>query len=289
MAVRALALAVLLIVLPTLAAAQVDPEAEGTPIGPDSLDVLGLVVDAQNGEPIEGVAVTLRPGPGAPEGLEAPDMALTNAQGRFAFRDLADGGYRIELSRIGYGTLEDSITYRATLGLRIEAELVPEAVELEPILVAVEARSRNLEARGFYRREARGIGRFITRDDIEERHPLRVTDLLVMVPGVRLRRGRGVGGETAVLMRGGCVADVFLDGVRTLPPFPLDSVLHPDDLAGIEVYHASELPAQYGISSCGALLVWTRLPEADELGNPFTWGRVLGALGFIVGAILLTR
>lgn len=289
MALRALASAVLLIVLPTLASAQAGQEAEDTRIGPDPLDVLGLVVDAQNGEPVEGVAVALRPGSDAPEGLEAPEVVLTNAQGRFAFRDLADGPYRIELSRIGYRTLEDSITYRATLGLRIEAELVPEAVELEPLLVAVEARSRTLEGRGFYRRQARGIGRFITREDIEERHPLRVTDLLVMMPGVRLRRGRGVGGETAVLMRGNCVAEVFLDGIRTLPSFPLDSVLHPDDLAGIEVYHASELPAQYGMSSCGALLVWTRLPESDELGNPFTWGRVLGALGFIVTAILLTR
>lgn len=287
MLLRAVALVALVAALPTLLSAQ--EEEEDSSRRTDPVGILGQVVDADTREPLEGVAVTLRLKGDSAEVSGRPRVVLTNAQGRFTYSDLADGRYGIELERLGYGTITDSIAYRAVLGLRVEAEMVPEAVELEPLLVAVEARSPHLQANGFYRRQARGIGRFITREEIEERHPIEVTSMLAMVPGVRLRYGRGVAGETLVLMRGGCLAQVYLDGVRTLPPFGLDTHLSPDDVMAMEVYHASELPAQYGTSGCGALLVWTRLPERDELGNPFTLRRTLVALGFVGVVLFLIR
>lgn len=285
MLLRAVALVAFLAVVPTLLSGQEEDSSRRT----DHVGILGQVVDAETREPLEGVAVTLRLKGDSAGVLGRPRVVLTNAQGRFTYSDLVDGRYGIELERLGYGTITDSIAYRAALGLRVGAEMVPEAVELEPLLVAVEARSRHLQDNGFYRRQARGMGRFITREEIEERNPVEVTSMLAMVPGVRLRYGRGLGGETLVLMRGGCLAQVYLDGVRTLPPFGLDTHLNPDDVMAMEVYHASELPAQYGITGCGAVLVWTRLPEADELGNPFTLGRTLTALGFIGLVLLLVR
>lgn len=279
----------LLAVFPGLVAAQAGDDARPSRTSSDSLDLLGVVLDAESREPIDGVAVTLRrdTDPGTP--TPRPLSAVTDPDGRFLFRELEEGRYRISLERLGYGTVVDTVDYDPDLGLRVEARLVPAAVELEPMLVAVEARARHLENAGFYRRRAMGLGRFISREEIDRRNVMDVTDLLRTMPGVRLRYGSGIRAEPLVLMRGGCVAQVYVDGVPTTSPFYLDAMLQPGDVDAIEVYNASELPVQYGTSSCGAVLVWTRLPRSDELGNPFSWRRSLIALGFLGAVFLLSR
>ncbi|HZD04702.1 MAG TPA: TonB-dependent receptor plug domain-containing protein, partial [Longimicrobiales bacterium] len=247
-------LPVLLAALPALAAAQTGESARPAQAAADSLDLLGAVVDAETLAPLEDVAVTLQrqvePGAATRRSL----AVVSDLEGRFLFRDLEEGSYRIALERLGYGTVVDTVDYDPSLGLHVEVRLVPEAVELEPMLVAVEARARHLEAAGFYQRRAQGLGRFVTREDIEEQNVLEVTDLLRTMPGVTVRYGSGVFSEPLVLMRGGCLAKVYVDGVPTISPFSLDSMLQPGDVDAIEVYHASELPAQYNTSGCGAVL-----------------------------------
>lgn len=254
----------------------------------DAPGIVGVVVDRETRQPIEGVAVTLRPMDGAP-GLAPPPVLFTDAAGRFLLGELESGRYDIAIERIGYQPVVDSIAYRSELGLRIDVEMVSDAVEMDPLLVMAEARSRNLDANGFYERRRRGIGRFVSRDEIQERSAMRVSDIFRGMAGVRMSSGGRVSGQGGVpLLRGGCRADVYLDGVRTIPPFPVDALLHPDDLDAVEVYHGSELPAQFGTTSCGAVVIWTHVPN-PRTGQPFSWKRLGIVVGFIAAALLLTR
>jgi hypothetical protein len=275
-----------LALVPVALAAQVGEEGRG---GSDEPGVVGQVVDGETRQPLEGVTVRLRWEIDTLARRVETWGATTDARGRFTFRGLPDGRYRLELARAGYGTLVDTVSFRASLGLRVEAELVPEAVEMEPLLAVVEARSRRLEASGFYQRRDRGFGQFVARDEIEDRDPARVTDLLATMRGIWLGPTAGPGDGRSLSMRGGCVPEIFLDGIRTMRPFSLDASLHPDDVAGIEVYHSSELPVQYRVSGCGAVVVWTHVPNADESGDPWSWGRILPFVGVVGAAFLLIR
>ncbi|MBW3534843.1 MAG: carboxypeptidase regulatory-like domain-containing protein [Gemmatimonadetes bacterium] len=255
----------------------------------DAPGIVGIVVDRETRQPIEGVAVTLRPLADAPATLARPPVLLTDARGRFLLADLASGRYGIAIERIGYQSVIDSVAYRSELGLRIDVEMVADAVEMDPLLVVAEARSRNLDANGFYDRRRRGIGRFVSRDEIQKGSVMRVSDIFRTMAGVRMSSGGRISGQGGVaLLRGGCRADVYLDGVRTIPPFPVDALLHPNDLDAVEVYHGSELPSQFGTTSCGAIVIWTHVPN-PRTGQPFSWKRLGIVAGFIAAAFLLTR
>lgn len=261
---------------------------EDAPDRRDAPGVLGAVVDRETRQPIEGVAVTLRPMDDEP-GLVAPQPVLTDARGRFVVGEMASGRYRIAIERIGYRSIVDSVAFHTDIGLRIDVEMVPDAVEMDPLLVVAEARSRNLEANGFYERRRRGIGRFVSREQIEAGSIMRVSDVFRRMAGVRMSSGGRISGQGGVvLLRGGCRADVYVDGVRTIPPFPVDALLHPNDLDAVEVYHGSELPARFGTTSCGAVVIWTHVPN-PRTGQPFSWKRLGFVAAFIAAAFLLTR
>ena len=95
-------------------------------------------------------------------------------------------------------------------------------------------------------------------------------------------------------MRGGadrCAATILIDGmaVRQDPAFPLNDLVMPDMLEGIEIYTdaATIPPALGGVgNNCGVVAFWTRTPDRGNL----TWKKVAfaGAI-FVLGIILLVR
>lgn len=261
---------------------------ERTRVGRSGPGIGGVVVDRVTGQPLEGAAVAVELLAGDADTLAAPAPVVTDPSGRFVVDQIADGRYRIEVDRIGYRTMTDSMDYQAALGLRIDVQMVEEAVELEPLLVVAEARSLHLESAGFYDRRRRGLGRFVTREEVLADHALRISDLLRTMPGVRMR-GAGALREEVVVLRGGCVADIYVDGVRLAPPAPVDALLQPTDLDALEVYHASEVPARFRTTSCGAVVFWTHAPNPGTMANPFTWRKVLAVAGFVGLALFLTR
>lgn len=260
----------------------------------DDPGIVGLVVDRITRGPLQGAAVTLRPLSEdtvalPPDTLPALPPVLTDPSGRFVFQGIADGRYRIEVERIGYRTVAESIDYRAALGKRVDVGMVQEAVELEPLLVVADARSFHLDATGFYDRRRRGLGRFVTRDELLAATTLRVSDVFRTMPGVGMGGGRPGSGEQVVVLRNGCRADVYVDGVHLAPPAPIDALLTPHDVDALEIYHASEVPPAFRTTGCGAVVIWTHVPDPGSVGNPFSWKRVLAAVSFVGAAILLTR
>jgi hypothetical protein len=100
-----------------------------------------------------------------------------------------------------------------------------------------------------------------------------------MMPSVRVvpvnRNGNPNGMTTnLVLMRGGavgmCSPAIYLDGVRIdqSSSFPIDDLVNPSILEGIEVYTLAGAPAEFlSFNSCGVILFWTREGERGGRGG----------------------
>lgn len=248
----------------------------------------GVVFERGTRAPVQGVAIALRLRSEAPEGFAPPPPAFTDEEGAFTLARLIGGPYDIEITRIGYQTLVDSLFVPEDAAVQVEVELVPEALELDPIFVIVEPRMTYLETSGFYDRRARGFGRFIDRDEIEARIPSNVSDLLRTIPGIRVAPVGRFSRQNVVLMRNNCVPELYLDGFRVSRSMSVDELLNPDDVEAVEIYRGpAEMPPEFSSGGCGALVVWTRRGERG--GQPFTWRRALVVLGLVGAVFLLTR
>lgn len=148
------------------------------------------------------------------------------------------------------------------------------AVELEPLHVRVDPPPRRGKMAGFHRRSERGMGRFITRREIERRDPVRLSDLVRLGPGTgTVPHADGSGRRHVEISRaafledtGVCRVRYWIDGVplHGASRFELDE-LSPRDVEGIEIYRgASEIPPRFNRrgSQCGVIVVWTREPSA---------------------------
>jgi len=131
---------------------------------------------------------------------------------------------------------------------------------------------------GFDRRR-QGPGRFFTRQDIDERDPYCLSDLLTSVPDISVV---AVGAGTRVvrmMRRGGCTPTIYLNGATILdvpnPPMPIgmqsdavatlhfdiDQWVSPDEVEGVEIYRGpAEVPVEFSTvgSECGVIVIRTR-------------------------------
>lgn len=281
-ALRILAAVLSVAVASPLARAQERPGPAGS-ARPARLQ--GKVTDRETGAPIAEVAIILRMARGAPQTGAEPAPRLTNERGLFVFPAVRPGMYTIEISRIGYETLRDSLEVEADAELRMLVQMSVSAVELEPITVTAWVRTG--EMGGFHDRRRAGLGTYITREDIEARNPLYVSDLLRATPGVRVVPLASRGGGD-VRLRGGCRPDVFVDGVLTAGGLAIDDFLGVEDVEAIEVYRGPETPAQFKAGSCGAVVVWTRVPRPVP-GKGSFWKRLAIATAFLAMGYFLTR
>lgn len=208
--------------------------------------LVGRVFDRATGGPVAAAVVSV---------LDRPMEVESDQQGRFRLSGVPVGEHEIEVRHIGYASLRHAVS--VTSGLTTEAEigLVPEPVELEP-LVVTGTRSRRLEIKGFYERrhwgELLGLGTFITAADIE-RWPSSRIDHVVTNQVVGISQG-------LLNRRTGCVMQAYLDGMR-VSVGELRHLVLPIEVAGIEVYKGpASLPAELGGSSsrCGVIAIWTK-------------------------------
>ena len=218
--------------------------------------VHGRVVESAADAPVATAAVRL-----LADSVEV-DAAFTDSTGSFTVQAADAGSFRLSADRLGYrAATSRPFALRDGDTLRVLFRLAPDTVLLQPLQV-VSRRRLTQRLRDFYARVDRGPGRFVTREELERRHPVNTTDLFFNIPGIRVvpsRRGAGNG----VRGRGGCVPVVFIDGMRVVNGADeVDMWIPPMDLEGIEVYHGPETPVEYtgpGGAACGAVLFWTRI------------------------------
>lgn len=234
------------------AAVQVAEAQVGSGLRAPTATILGLVVDRESRRGIEGVAVQL-----------GDATAVTDDRGRFQLTGLEGGRVLMTTRMIGFQTRRDSVDVLPNQSIEVFVPMERDPVELAPIRVTV--RSRVLERHGFFgRRESGYAGHFFTHEDVAERDPRTLTELLRPLPGVRLMRN-GIEGdlvvfERAINLRGGglCQPALFLDGVKSQIRM-YDAILDPSHIEGVEIYTGAAIPGRYN-DPCGAVLVWTRVP-----------------------------
>lgn len=233
--------------------------------------VRGVLLEDASGQPIVAATVSLLLGNG-----KADAHVSTDTTGAFVFEIDAPGAYRLKAERIGYRTATtDTFSIHPGELVEVTLRLAPDAVALAPLTVTARSYppSPYLTNAGFYDRRKLGIGMFLTRAEIARRNTHRFSDVLRSVAGIRVDPAGPGGRSRARSSRslGRCQPLLVLDGVVTTvgggrsmfrnPDVPLDDVLDPADIEGLEIYRgSSEVPTQFNISTadCGAILVWTR-------------------------------
>jgi hypothetical protein len=248
--------------------------------------LVGYVVDEATRNPIGAADIVIIDSEGRQQ-----RSTVTDDDGWFQFAMAAPGSYTIRVAHIGYTpfaseTIElgrgETVEIRVRLGMTV--------IPLEPLEVTARSATIGRLAEFHQRLETRAFGRFLAREDIEARPVPRVTDLLRTQPGVRIESARrGPFERPLIAMRGGagsCQPNLYIDGVRVRQSvdFPIDDLIAPDMLEGVEIYtNTGTAPAQYqAASQCGVVLFWTR---QGEPGRPFSWKRL--ALGVAAAGLVV--
>lgn len=245
---RAAALLVLGLAMAASARAQAPVAAVKPSV--DSLWIRGFVTDTL-GRPISGAGVLVEPQGAA---------TRSDAAGAFALR-VAAGPAELIVRSIGYGALRHEVLLVGGADQRFEIELPSVAVVLDAF--RVESRTPYLPPgapsylNDFYRRQALGLGRYFTREDL--RRFGSVASMLSSIPGVRpsmnstqqldgirmARCGGGIGDQIAWFVDGMPVV-----GVPEVSDF---------EIVAIEVYRgAATMPPEAIGNACGAVYLWLR-------------------------------
>ncbi len=198
-------------------------------------------------------------------------VKLSTDRGRFTTDTIfvRPGLNTLEFKRIGYEPFETrlwAIQDHTELDLTVHLVSIPVSVPT----VVVEANY----LREFNQRRQWGPGHYITQTEIEERHPHLISDMLHGTPGIRVLSGKAGGNRVLAtssvsFSRDMCPPALFIDGHQVItgaeehfaPGEDLDHLVHPDNVAAIEVYpRPSQIPVQFKMrdAACGVIVVWTR-------------------------------
>ncbi len=148
----------------------------------------------------------------------------------------------------------------------------PETVrEVAPLEVDVSATRSSLKQkmRGFEQRRLQGRGTFITREQIERRAAIKVSDLLLHVQGVTVRPDPITNRVKVTMGRGlrECEPQFYLDGSpRNAAQI---NEYRAQQVEAMEIYQRFSIaPAGYRSGSCGSVMVWSletlRPDEAEQ-------------------------
>ena len=216
--------------------------------------IAGTVVRSSDGGPLEGAQVVID------GGLDTH----ANERGEWKFENAPIGSRMIEVRKVGY--------YPERRRIDVLANSSPVRISLstlKTVLDTVKIRASRMgytrDRLGFQNRRHTGLGRYVTPEDIAKQSPTVTSELFRNMPGVRLVYDPQ-SLETTFTVRGNrsewCEPSVYLDGLHVsgVTGGALDVWVHPDEIAGIEVYAGLGTPIEYqdGENACGAILIWTK-------------------------------
>lgn len=240
--------------------------------------IAGRVIDDSSGVGIALAEVQL---------LAADERVLrrvvATADGEFTLPINRRGEYR--LRAVGRG-FREVVTPKLALNLRdsvgVEVRLRQGEVLLAPlVIVARPARQHLSPGLDNYRHRQQSSvgGRFITREQVLARRPVRLTDVLPQAGVIITSSG-------VYFSRATCPPMIYMDGVQMTRPqgagffsrsgrtqgqsaHEVINLVSPGDVEGIEVYPGrASTPAEFGGpgAECGVIAIWTRRSEQGD-GN----------------------
>jgi hypothetical protein len=224
---------------------------------------LSGVVTTHDGRPLEGAQVVV-------DGSAV--SATTDARGAFAMSGLPDGTRMAEARALGYEPMRVRVEPSRAESRSVAIAMGKRVATLDAITVFGKHTQRMRDLTGFAERKQKGFGRFITRQEIDQRNVLSACELLRQVPGVTVMddgtsgctaniRG-ATSGASPVGMRAAphlCEPTVYEDNVPFGGTFSeFTRTVLPKDIMGIEVYTTATEPPQF-MGQCGVIVVWTRM------------------------------
>lgn len=242
------------------------------------------IIRAESGiTPIDGAAIVAIGESGREQG-----PAISDSLGRFLL-PVRPGDYRLSVQRVGYASFtSDVLPVASGETVRVEITLSERAVPIDAIQVVSRRRDPLAPLAGYYDRldfyGRLGLGRFLTREQIEARNVVAVEHLLAFGMGLRLvSRGNSM---VLIVPRRNCTPAIYVDGMRGghIPP--------PSLLEGAEVYvGTAQAPGLYhDPRGCGVVLLWTRRDASGDgaTNRRLTWRRLVAAGGIVALIIALT-
>ncbi|MEP6832395.1 MAG: carboxypeptidase regulatory-like domain-containing protein [Gemmatimonas sp.] len=191
----------------------------------------------------------------------------TDARGAFQLFTTPIDTVTISLRRLGFEPVDALLSTRNRQWDTVVVQLESTAQRLNSVNVS-ESRTRNaLGLRGFEERQKRGIGTFITREEIVERGAFKLSDLLRTKRGVVVSRGK-VRFAAHTGSRASCQPDIWLDGIRS-QAMEVDELVSAT-VEAMELYpYFSTVPMEFqrvgaNTTPCGTIVIWTRVPNAKN-------------------------
>lgn len=223
----------------------------GVPLRHGTARVTGVVRNEQ-GKPLAGAQLLVW-GSGV--------TGSTDGGGTFLLTGLPAGTQSLEIRYVGYSPKRVTVNLASGVTRSVAVTLDERADVLGEVTVYGKPSRRRKDLTGFLERHERGMGYFITRDDIQSRHPFQFTDLMRTVPGLRVVPSSyldySIISSHGTSMGGACKPQIYVDGTRLIDGEQLNAMIQPSDIAGVEIYNSSESPPQYSSGLCGSILIWT--------------------------------
>jgi hypothetical protein len=217
--------------------------------------ILGLVRDSA-GAPVPLVDIGI---------VALHKLVKTNEAGVFRIDNVPAGDVSVSIRKLGFEPMTLAHTVVIGTSDTLHVQLTPKIVRLAGVEVSERDMRRLFWIEDFYRRRTRGIGTYVTREEIEARRASRVSDALRDTPGIRFVRTRGGTGirfMSSAIQRRDCIPMIWLDGQRA-QGMEIDE-LPVNEIEGIELYHGpSTTPLQFSqgaITTCGTIVIWSRVP-----------------------------
>jgi len=192
----------------------------------------------------------------------------TDSSGTLRVDGLTVGNWHATVRRIGYG--QSAFDLPIASGENAFTMTVDGSTETLKDVNVVEKRT-SVRLVDFEKRKARGEpSAVITRDQIDKRNPVVLSQMFRAMPGLIMADEQGV--KYPVAARGtvprngstvtACPMRIVIDGVMRPPLTNIDEMI-PSDVHGIEVYYGpASLPMQLATFRtdkwCGLVAIWTR-------------------------------
>ncbi|MFL5630786.1 MAG: carboxypeptidase regulatory-like domain-containing protein [Gemmatimonadaceae bacterium] len=187
-------------------------------------------------------------------------VAMTNEKGEFTIRNLPLGSKVLAVRHLGFDAKTVAVDLSPHDEQRVTVNL-PKFVPTMDRVVVTGRRSETLAKVGFTERQKKGFGYYIGPDRLDALHPVFLTDILRLVPGLRVERtGRGDVVSAAHATGNGCI-QWYLDNTPYMEvrPGDINGFVVGDEVMAVEVYQGLA-PVEYtrGGVSCATIVLWTR-------------------------------
>jgi hypothetical protein len=256
------------------------------------------VTDRATDRPLSDVRITLL----GPDNRLLETNVRSDSMGTFTTHVGWAGKYRMVATRIGYQSLTSDpidVDLGQLVVLKLQMTSVPQQLATVSIVERRRLHSTELmTSGGFDLRHSRGVGTFVTAEQLASMGEMTLRDILAgYAPNVLWIQNTDNGDVLSILQAGsadGCAPEIFLDGLPLSTGVDIESLsgrraaalealsgYRADQLHGIEVYRWAQMPppsmsgllgaAQYEGSRtrrCGVVAIWTRHGIARNAAYP---------------------